>query len=131
MAIKYRVQERVQPGVKGGGKRKYYATIATDGEVTIDELVKEIEKFSALSEADIHGVIIALENVIQDRLADSKIVRLEKLGTLYPSLSSEGKDMEEEVDGNCIKNVKVNYRPGVRMLKTMKNAGFKKVAKKK
>ena len=33
-------------------------------EITIDELTKEIEKFSALSEADIRAVIIALENLI-------------------------------------------------------------------
>jgi predicted histone-like DNA-binding protein len=130
MAVKYKVQERVEPGVKGGGKRKYYATIVTDGEVTIDDLVKDIEKFSALSEPDIRGVVIALENVIQDRLANSKIVRLEKLGTLYPSLSSEGKDKEEDVDAGCIKKTSVNYRPGDRILQAMKNAGFKKVSSK-
>ena len=131
MAVKYDVREKGEPGVKGGGKRRYYATIVTDGEVTIDDLVKDIEKFSALSEPDIRGVVVALENVIQDRLADSKIVRLEKLGTLYPSLSSEGKDKEEDVDSNCIKKVGVNYRPGTRIIQTMQNAGFKKVSKKK
>lgn len=131
MAIKYDVQERAEPGVKGGGNRKYYATIVNDGEVTIDDLVKDIEKFSALSEPDIRGVIIALENVVQDSLANSKIVRLEKLGTLYPSLSSEGRDKEEEVDANCIKKVGVNYRPGTRILKAMQNAGFKKIPKDK
>lgn len=129
MAIKYQVQEKAQPGVKGGGIRKYYATIVNDGEVTIDDLVKDIEKFSALSEPDIRGVVIALENVIQDSLANSKIVRLEKLGTLYPSLSSEGRDKEEEVDANCIKKVGVNYRPGARILQAIQNAGFKKVSK--
>ena len=131
MAVKYQVQERAEPGVQGGGKRKYYATIVTDGEVTIDDLVKDIEKFSALSEPDIRGVVIALENVIQDSLANSKIVRLEKLGTLYPSISSEGRYKEEEVDAHCIKKAGVNYRPGTRILKAMENAGFKKVAKKK
>lgn len=131
MAIKYQSQERVEPGVEGGGRRRYYARIVTDGEVTIDDIVKDIEKFSALSEPDIRGVIIALENVIQDKLADSKIIRLEKLGTLYPSLSSEGRDKEEDVDANCIKKVGVNYRPGPRILKAMQTAGFKKVSKDK
>jgi predicted histone-like DNA-binding protein len=127
MAIKYRTIQRIQPGVVGGGTKKFYASIHSDGEVVIDDLVKEIEKFSALSEPDIRGVIIALENVIQNKLADSKIVRLEKLGTFYPTLGSEGRINESEVDKNCIKRVGVNYRPGKRILSTMKNAGFKKV----
>jgi predicted histone-like DNA-binding protein len=126
MAIKYKTIQKGQPGVVGGGTKKYYASIVIDGEVTVDQLVKEIEKFSALSEPDIRGVIIALENVIQDKLADSKMVRLEKLGTFYPTLSSDGKDTEEAVDGHAIRSVGVNYRPGARTLNTLKNAGTKK-----
>lgn len=64
MAIKFNVIEKPEPGVAGGGVKKGYAIAKTDGEITIDELTKEIEKFSALSEADIRAVIIALENVI-------------------------------------------------------------------
>ena len=82
MPIKYRLTQKGEPGVTGGGEKKWYASMATDGELTIDDLTKSIERFSALSEADIRGVIIALENVIQDALANSKIVRLEKLGSL-------------------------------------------------
>ncbi|MDY3319359.1 HU family DNA-binding protein [Riemerella anatipestifer] len=127
MSIKFKVVERGQPGVSGGGNKKWYASATTDGEVGIDELVKQIEKFSALSEADIKGVIIALENVIQNALSDSKIVRLEKLGTLYPTLSSGGAATEKEFTQSLIKSVGVNYRPGKRILDSMKAAGFEKV----
>ncbi|MDY3318830.1 HU family DNA-binding protein [Riemerella anatipestifer] len=127
MSIKFKVVERGQPGVSGGGNKKWYASATTDGEVGIDELVKQIEKFSALSEADIKGVIIALENVIQNALADSKIVRLEKLGTLYPTLSSGGAATEKDFTQSLIKSVGVNYRPGKRILDSMKAAGFEKV----
>ncbi|MDY3316236.1 HU family DNA-binding protein [Riemerella anatipestifer] len=127
MAIKFKVIERGQPGVSGGGNKKWYASATTDGEVGIDELVKQIEKFSALSEADIKGVIIALENVIQNALSDSKIVRLEKLGTLYPTLSSGGAATEKDFTQSLIKSVGVNYRPGKRILDSMKAAGFEKV----
>jgi predicted histone-like DNA-binding protein len=126
MSIKYKVIQKVQPGIAGGGNKKYYASISTAGESTVDDLVKKIEKFSALSEPDIRGVIVALENVIQNDLADSKIVRLEKLGTFYPTLSSEGKETEKEIGPHSIKSVGVNYRPGTRILSTMKEAGFKK-----
>jgi predicted histone-like DNA-binding protein len=128
MAIKYKIIQKVQPGITGGGSRKYYASIVNDGEVTIDTLVKEIEKFSSLSEPDIYGVIVALENVVQQKLADSKIVRLEKLGAFYPTLSSEGKDTEKEVTSSSIKKVGINYRPGVRIIKAVNDAGFKKTS---
>jgi predicted histone-like DNA-binding protein len=93
MPIKYNVVEKPQPGVAGGGIKKWYASAKMDGELTIDELTKEIEKFSALSEADIRGVIIALENVIVNELGNGKIIRLDKLGSFYPSLSSEGEPL--------------------------------------
>ena len=125
MSIKFKAVQKGMPGVAGGGSKKYYAAIVTDGEVTVDDLVREIEKFSALSEPDIRGVIIALENVIQTKLAESKIVRLEKLGTFYPTLSSEGKAAAKDVTEHRIKKTGVNYRPGARILTSMQNAGFK------
>lgn len=127
MPIQYKLQEKAQPGVKGGGTKKWYASIANNGEVSIDDLVKQIEKFSALSEADIRGVIIALENAIQEALANSKIVRLDKLGSLYPTLSTSGADTEKDFSPNLIKSVDVNYRAGKRILDAMKNAGLEKV----
>ena len=129
--LNFKVIQKTLPGVAGGGIKKFYASISFDGEVTVDDMVTEIEKFSALSEPDIRGVIIALENVIQNKLADSKIVRMDRLGTFYPTLSSEGREHEEEVNEHCIKRVAVNYRPGARIMHTMKDKGFKKVTAKK
>jgi predicted histone-like DNA-binding protein len=106
MSIPYKVVQRGQPGVAGGGVKKLYAAVVTTGETTIDELTKDIEKFSALSEADIRGVIIALENVIQNKLAEGKIVRLEKLGSLYPALSSKGVETEAQVTQAIIKSLR-------------------------
>ena len=128
MAIKYKLIEKGEPGVVGGGTKKWYATIVTDGEETIDDLVKAIEKFSALSEADIRGVIIALENVMQDALGNGKIVRLDKIGSLYPSLSSEGTPTTEEFNAQKhVRNIKVNYRPGKRLSDSMKAAVLQRV----
>lgn len=129
MSIKYKLIERGQPGVAGGGRKKWYANVYNDGEVTIDDLVKKIEKFSALSEADIRGVIIALENVIQDELVNGKIIRLDKLGSFYPSLSSEGVENEEDFTVANIRSAKVNYKPGRRISNALSTATFKKSAK--
>jgi len=127
MAIKFNVVEKPQPGVTGGGVKKWYASAKADGEVTIDELTKEIEKFSALSEADIRGVIIALENVMVNQIVNGKIVRLDKLGSFYPSLSSEGTATEAEFNSSLIKSAKINYRPGTRINDALKTAKFTKV----
>lgn len=124
MSIKYTVVERGEPGVTGGGTKKWYAQIKTDGELSIDQLVEEIEKFSALSEADIRGVIIALENVIQKQLANGKIIRLDKLGSFYPSLSSGPSVTENEFHAGLIKGAKVNYRPGKRIDDALKTVTF-------
>jgi len=87
-----------------------------------------IEKFSSLSEPDIRGVIIALENVIQTNLAEGRIVRLESLGSLYPTLSSEGMDKAEDVNSRCIKELNINYRPGERLKKAINDATLVKVS---
>jgi len=128
MSIKYKLVQKGQPGVVGGGAKKWYANAISDGELTIDDLVKQIEKFSALSEADIRGVIIALENVIVDQLSNGKIIRLDKLGSFQPSLSSEGAIKEEDFTSANIKGVKLNYRPGTRIQNALKVSSFKKKA---
>lgn len=126
MSIKYKVVEKAEPGVVGGGAKKWYATVVNDGELAIDDLVNQIEKFSALSEADIRGVIIALENVIQEGLSNGKIIRLDKLGSFYPSLSSASSLTQEDFTSSLIKGAKVNYRPGKRINDVLKTATFKK-----
>jgi predicted histone-like DNA-binding protein len=80
-----------------------------------------------LSEPDIRGVIYSAENVIQDKLAQGRIVRLEKLGSLYPAISSLGELVEKDVTASSIKKVKANYRPGKRILAALREAGFNKI----
>ncbi len=126
MPIKYNLIEKGEPGVTGGGTKKWYAVATNDGELTVDDLVKLIEKFSALSEADIRGVIIAVENVIMDSIANGKIIRLDKLGSFYPTLSSRGADTEEDFDTSYIRGASVRYRAGTRISNALKTTTFKK-----
>ncbi len=127
MPIQFKSLLKCEPGVLGGGNKKYYASIIYDRPLTTDQMVKEIEKFSALSEPDIRGVIIALENVILDKLCDGKIIRFERLGTLYPSIHSRGAETEEEVISSLIKKVTIRYRPGERLRDSLRTAKLAKV----
>ena len=71
MPIKYRAVLRPEPGVEGGGERKYYASLVLGDEVTVDLLVKQIEKFCTLTRPDIVAVIAALESVVEYELCQS------------------------------------------------------------
>ena len=94
-----------------------------DGELTLADLTKAIEKICTVSGADIRAVLYALVDVAVDSLADGTIVRLGDLGSLRISISSEGKATLEEVNGNCVKGASVIFTPGSRikdMLATVK-----------
>lgn len=127
MSILFKAIEKGQPGVVGGGEKKFYAQIVYRGEIDMDGLVKRIEKFSALSEADIEGVATALENVITEELTEGRVVKLRKLGTFYPAIKSTPSDLATKVKSTNIEKVGVRYRPGRRMMEMLKIAGFEKL----
>ncbi|RYD81227.1 MAG: DNA-binding protein, partial [Sphingobacteriales bacterium] len=119
----YNVVKRGQPGVEGGGTKKYYASAASTGEADIDALTRRIEKISTVSGADIRAVLYALVDVMTDELADGRIVRLGELGNIRVSISSNGEAKAEDVTANSIINTRTLFAPGARlrdMLKTLK-----------
>ena len=123
MAIKFKVIERGQPGVVGGGQKKFYASANVTGEKTLAGLTKDIEKISTVSGADIRAVLYAMVDVMTGALADGQIVRLGELGSLRVNIGSEGKDTEKEVSAASITNSKVIFTParGIKdMLATLK-----------
>ena len=67
MSVKYKVIERGQPGVPGGGTKKFYAAAVLSGEKTLAGLTRDIEKISTVSGADIRAVLYALVDVIAGR----------------------------------------------------------------
>lgn len=60
MPIKFKVIEKAQPGVAGGGEKKFYASTNVTGEKTLAGLTREIEKISTVSGADIRAVLYVL-----------------------------------------------------------------------
>ena len=118
MPVKFKVIEKGQPGVAGGGEKKFYASANITGEKTLAGLTKDIEKISTVSGADIRAVLYALVDVMQNALADGQAVRLGELGSLRGNISSEGKATEKEVTAAAIRGAKVVFSPGAD-LKTM------------
>ena len=59
MSIQFKSLLKYEPRVSGSENKKQYASILYDRPLTTIQMVKEIEKFYALSEPNIRGVIIA------------------------------------------------------------------------
>ena len=125
MNIKYKVIERGEPGVVGGGVKKYYAAAKTKGAVDIDDMTFDIEKISTVSGADIRAVLYALVDVSSSKLADGNIVRLGDLGSLRVSISSRGYDAPSDVNATAIKGTKVVFSPGKKLRMMKKTLTYK------
>ncbi|HNX44491.1 MAG TPA: HU family DNA-binding protein [Bacteroidales bacterium] len=126
MAIKFKVIEKGQPGVAGGGEKKFYASTVTNGELTLSGLTRLIEKSSTVSGADIRAVLYAMVDVMVDSMANGQIVRLGELGSLRVSLNSEGKATADEVNSSAIKNTRVIFSPGKEIKDMLKTLEFAK-----
>jgi predicted histone-like DNA-binding protein len=126
MSIKFKVIERGEPGVAGGGTKKFYASPVMDGEMNLSDLTKAIEKICTVSGADIRAVLYALVDVSVDNLSNGTIVRLGDLGSMRVSLSSEGKTTAEEVKATAIKSSSVIFTPGTRIKEMLATVKFQK-----
>lgn len=126
MAVKFKVVEKGEPGVPGGGAKQFYARTVTQGEANISQLTRSIEKISTVSGADIRAVLYALVDVIKDDLAAGRIVRIGDLGSLRISISSEGRATAAEVNAAAIKSARFLFTPGPLLKKTLKSLSYQK-----
>jgi predicted histone-like DNA-binding protein len=127
MPVQIKSIERPQPGVVGGGVKKFYAIPVHDREVTLEGLTRAIEKTSTVNGADIRAVLYATVEEAVAGLEDGKIIRLGDLGSLRVTLSSEGKDTAEEVTAATVKRVSVIFTPGKKLREMLQNVKFTKI----
>jgi predicted histone-like DNA-binding protein len=126
MAIKIKTVAKGQPGVTGGGEKKYYVVSVMGGEWNIDKLTGSIEKICTVSGADIRAVLYALVDVAVDGLENGNIIRLGDLGSMRVTLSSEGRTTPEEIGANCIRKSGIIFVPGARIKKMLQTANYRK-----
>ena len=126
MPVKFKTIAKGQPGVTGGGEKKYYASPVMDGDMDLESITKAIEKISTVSGADIRAVLYALVDVSIDGLSRGAIVRTGDLGTFRITLSSAGKPTPEEVNSACIKKAGIIFTPASRLTEMLRNLNFRK-----
>ena len=129
MSIEFNVIQRGEPGVAGGGVKKYYAANQSSGELTLAGLTKSIEKMSTVNGADIRATLYAMVDVMKDELANGRIVRLGELGSLRVNISSDGKEKEEDVKASAIRSARVVFSPGKDLKDMLQALTYEKIAK--
>ncbi|MBD3616714.1 MAG: HU family DNA-binding protein [Gracilimonas sp.] len=128
MPVNFNVIERAEPGVEGGGNRKFYASAISKGSKGIEELTDRIEKISTVSGADIRAVLYAIIDIVPEMLSDGNIVNIGDLGSFRVSISSEGSVTAEEVDSSHITDARILFRPGNKFDEMLKNLSYEKAS---
>ena len=127
MALKYKVVEQSEPGVKGGGAYQYYVRAAGRDRVSTERLAHLLAQKTALDALSVKRVLLALADTIPDLLLDNCNVELGELGTFSVSLKSEASTTPEEANWRKIRDLKVNFRVGKKIKDRVKDARFVKL----
>ena len=128
-AVTYSVEARKKPNDLEGSA-KYYALAQARGEMGIREMADRIQQMCTVTRADVMAVLIALEDVVADSLANGEIVRLGELGSLQVSLSGSGTVTKEEYHDGLIEKAKILFRGGKTLNNMLGTLKFEKVDQK-
>ena len=102
-----KVERKVTVGKKGEQRqqvKKTYGKIIYRGTLRLTDMAEHIMKHGSIYTEDVViGVITKLKSCMQEMLADGHKVKLDGIGTLYPTLTSEG--VEDAKDYSPSENV--------------------------
>lgn len=96
------------------GKKLYHPQVVTIGNVSLNDLSKEVAELSSLSTGDVKNTIDNLITVMTSHLQSGESVSLDGLGSFTLSLKSTGKGSEtaDEVSPSDAR-LKINFRPAM------------------
>ena len=124
--VTYSVAPRINPADKDAAP-KYYGRVQAKGDINLREISERIQQSCTVTKADVHAVLISLEDVIIDSLRNGEIVRLGDLGAFQIGISSKGAATEEDYNSSLIKKARINFRPGSAIVGVLDNLTFAKV----
>lgn len=130
MAIKYKIINKGQPGVKGGGKRCLSATVVYNKTISQEEFEEIMTKRIRFSRADVIAFLKTMEQVLIDGIKEGNIVKTSFLGTFYPSVRKKGEIAGNIKDKEHIK-CDINFRPALELKKEIRKAEVKRVERKR
>ena len=125
MAINYKIVERINR-LDESAPAKFYALTKTSGEITLRELVDEINDLSSLSAGDVMSVLEQFIKLVPKHLSKGHIVRLGDFGSFFTTANSEGSETEEDFNESLIKKTNIKFRPGHEVKNVLNNVQYKK-----
>lgn len=127
-SVNYSVVPRFNPNDKNEPPQ-FYARAQSSGDMNLRDMSERIQQTCTVTKADVHAVLVAMEDVIVDALKSGEIVRLGDLGTLQIGLNGRGAPSEEEYDASFIQKAHINFRPGTALSGMLSSLTYTKVAK--
>ena len=127
--VTYSVVPRLNPRDKDASP-KYYAQAQASGDVSIREMSERIQQSCTVHKADVHAVLVALEDTMLDAPKGGEIVRWGDLGTFQLGVSGKGALTEEDYTPALIQKARINFSPGIALSGILTSLSFSKVAKK-
>ena len=126
MSIKYvRVMRNIHIGASPG--IRYMARIFRKGNITIDQLAKEIADATTITYPDVLAVLKAFEIHISAHIANGEAVKLGVLGMFAPAIKATAKTTLSQVDATTIKRAFCRFYPSVKFKNDISKTGFEEV----
>ena len=125
MTVKYNVVARHNPR-DIAAPPKYYPSVVSSGEVTIQQLAEKIADISTVSSIDVVAVLEAFVQLVPRELTEGNIVRLGDLGSFWLRVKSDGSVTPEEVSASNVNKILPKFTPSKRFKKVLNNTDFEK-----
>jgi len=119
MTIKVKVISKKNPRDINSLPR-FYASAQHDAKIDLDGLATSVSDRCSLRRADVHGVLVALMDIIPQQLSEGKTIALGQLGTFAVNVKSNPADTVEQMSPKLVKGMKIQYRPTKELKKKLK-----------
>ena len=124
MSVEY-LKKKQKVNHNGEVKDVYLAKVCYANYVDLDRLADDVSKMCSASPADVLMHVRALEQCIGWHLAHSNVVKLDSLGTFYPSITASTVETPDKVNQFSIKRLGVLFKPSERLKEMINKAGVK------
>ena len=129
MPIRYKLIQRkdfTKDAPKDG--KRFYAQLVSNGTVSLDELCESIAEETALTSADVKSIFDRLPRILRRHLSEGRNVQLGELGSIRPTLGSQGSLTKEEFDASkMMKKPGLVFTPGKLLQKMRAETTFSRV----
>lgn len=119
------------PASKGSNKRtRYHARVIPNGTVTTDDLARDIHSRCSLSPADVKAALVALSEVVSEKLEEGRRVHIEGLGFVQVTLECPDIQSTQEIRAESIHFKSVAFRPEAALKRRLKYMPVERVQRK-